>query len=475
MSISLETIGGSESAGPYLPVVALPRAPRAVLLWSRGLTVAGILMTLFTLDVITVVFADFWLFESLGFTSVFWTNFVMGAELYVSAFVLFACAIAVPVLVHDVDEQTRSMVVKTAFLVASVAAYLAATNYSDFLLGGRGFTFDQKDPVFSLDIGFYAFNLPNLWIAWKYIAWAAFLFLCFSVLCANAARARNPVALPLSRLRARVAVSATLTTRVAWALLGTMIAIGVWLTRYDLLLKINADASNIKRGAQYLDVTGLFSNLNYIWVTSFVILAFTAAVFVVLGEMHDATTPAWSTRFRQAGKIAIALVILDFAFKSAVVVRYWIFVKPNEPVIQMPYIARHVDATRRAYGLEDVKEVDFLPNRPGDPVPSAETLLASPALKNAPLWPGFVSYLERWIDRQHAQRILQTQGGARWCTGRRSSSCSSSRSSGRTTTSSTSTASATPSAARNGCSSRRCARRPSTSPSHGSRTGASAS
>ena len=412
MSSALGEIGESESVEPRLPAVSLPRAPRAVLLWSRGLTAATVLVTLFTLDVITVVFADFWLFESLGFKSVFWTNFVMGAELYLSAFVLFACAIGVPAFMHDVDARTRKMVVKTAFLVASVAAYLAATNYTDFLLGGRGFSFDQTDPVFNLDIGFYAFNLPNLWIAWKYVTWAAFLFLCFSILCANAARACDPIALPLSRLRARFALSATPSARVAWALLGTMIAIGVWLSRYDLLLRKNADASNIKRGAQYLDVTGLFSTLNYIWVTSFVILAFTAAVFVLLREMHEATGPAWSARFRQAGKLAIALVILDFGFKSAVVVRYWLFVKPNEPVIQMPYIARHVDATRRAYGLEDIKEVDFLPNRPGDPVPSAEELLASPALKNAPLWPGFVSYLERWIDRQHAQRILQTTGGS---------------------------------------------------------------
>ena len=57
--------------------------------------------------------------------------------------------------------------------------------------------------------------------------------------------------------------------------------------------------------------------------------------------------------------------------------RNWIFVKPNEPVIQLPYIARHVDATRHAYNLEHVQEVDFLPNRPGDPLPTAEALLAA--------------------------------------------------------------------------------------------------
>ena len=64
----------------------------------------------------------------------------------------------------------------------------------------------------------------------------------------------------------------------------------------------------------------------------------------------------------------------------------------------------------QAYGLDKVQEIDFVPNGPGDPVPSADALLSSPTLKNAPLWPGFTSYLERWLDKQHAQRILQTQG-----------------------------------------------------------------
>ncbi|HEY4230473.1 MAG TPA: UPF0182 family protein, partial [Thermoanaerobaculia bacterium] len=415
MSSSVETAAGTQALDAYLPdlpAIELPQAPAAALLWKRGLTVAGILITLFTLDVITIIFADYWLFQSLGLTSVFWTNFVMGAELYVSAFIVFAAGIAVPAYTHDVSPRMRRAFAQTAFLVASVAAYLAATNYSDFLLGGKGFTFDQTDPVFHLDIGFYAFNLPNLWIAWKYLTWGAAFFLLASVFCANAARARNPAALPLSRLRARVALSATPTTQLAWVLLGILTAIGVWLTRYDLLLRNNSDAATIKRGAQYLDVVGFFSNLNYIWLTAFIVLGITAAVWLLLRAIHEPSSPDWRDRVRRFGRLVIWLVVLDFGFKCVVVARYWVFVKPNEPVIQMPYIQRHVDATRAAYNLDGVQEVDFLPNRPGDPVPSADSLLASPTLKNAPLWPGFVSYLERWIDRQHSQRILQTQGSA---------------------------------------------------------------
>ncbi|HEX4441262.1 MAG TPA: UPF0182 family protein [Thermoanaerobaculia bacterium] len=410
MSSSVEAIGhGSvaEAHSATLPAIALPEAPAAALLWSRFLTVAGIVVTLFTLDVITILFADYWLFQSLGFETIFWTNFRMGAELYVPAFIGFFAAIALPAWLHDVSPYARSFARKAAFLVASVAGYLCATNFTEFLLGGKGFDFGKKDPVFGIDIGFYAFDLPNIWIAWRYAIWAAFIFLCSSIAFANLSRARH-TGPTVSRLRTRVAISSSRATRVGWVLIGILAAVGVWLSRYDLLLRNNSDAATIKRGAQYLDVVGLFSTLNYIWFTSFVILAFTAAIFVVLREIgRPSPVPG---RLRRALRVAAWLVIADFAFKSAVVVRYWLFVKPNEPVIQMPYIARHVDATRDAYQLGGIQEVDFLPNRPGDPVPSADSLLSSATLKNAPLWPGFVSYLERWIDRQHAQRILQTQG-----------------------------------------------------------------
>src|SRR5215471_5776190 len=395
-----------------LPPIELPQVPRAALLWSRGLVVASILVTLYTLDRLTVLFADYWLFGSLGVASVFWTNFWMGAELYVAAFILFAVAIAAPAYLTPVPPRTRRFVRNTAFLVASVAAYMSAQNYTEFLLGGKGFEFGSVDPVFHIDIGFYAFNLPNVWIAWRYFAWAAVLNLGFSIACANASRSRDAARLPLSRLSARAAISSTGSTRVALFLTGLMAAAGIWLTRYDLLLKNNSDAASIKRGAQYLDVTGLFSSLNYIWVTTFVILGVTIALVRMLRALDEQGAADWRHRFRKAWKVAVWLVVLDFGFKSAVVIRNWIFVKPNEPVIQLPYIARHVDATRLAYNLEHIQEVDFLPNRPGDPLPTADALLASPTLKNAPLWPGFVSYLERWIDRQHSQRILQTQGSA---------------------------------------------------------------
>jgi hypothetical protein len=312
---------GEDFAG--LPNLTLPRAPRAALLWSRGLVAASILVTLFTLDRITVLFGDYWLFESLGLESCSGPTSGWARSFYAAAFLIFAIAIAFPAYRHDVARSTRRFVVNTAFLVASVAAYLAALQYSEFLLGGRGFDFGKTDPVFDLDIGFYAFNLPNIQTSWRFLTWAAFLMLCFSVACANAAKSDREAAAPLlSRLGRRVGVSATPCTRIAWIALGILAATGVWLSRYGLLLRDNSQAASIKRGAQYLDVTGLFSTLNYIWVTTFVILGATAAVAALLKAIHEQTADGAS----RAGIAGSGLPADPFAHRvdlrsGAVVVR----------------------------------------------------------------------------------------------------------------------------------------------------------
>src|SRR5262245_7516142 len=134
-----------------VPAVDLPKVPRAGMLWSRALTLASIVVTLFTIDRLTVLFGDYWLLNSLGLDDVFWTNFNEGARLYVAGFAVFAFAIAAPAFFHDVGRSARKVFTNIAILIGSVAAYMLAMKYLEFLLGGVGLTFGQTDPVFGND------------------------------------------------------------------------------------------------------------------------------------------------------------------------------------------------------------------------------------------------------------------------------------------------------------------------------------
>src|ERR687896_2044392 len=60
--------------------------------------------------------------------------------------------------------------------------------------------------------------------------------------------------------------------------------------------------------------------------------------------------------------------------------------------------------------MDKVEITQFRPNAPGDPKPTLEELLESPAIRNAPLWPGYHALLERQVDPEYLDRILLKAG-----------------------------------------------------------------
>ena len=103
---------------------------------------------------------------------------------------------------------------------------------------------------------------------------------------------------------------------------------------------------------------------------------------------------------RTLRRVAAGLTATSTIFVVVVGLRQTIAVAPNQPVIQMPYMQHHIEATRNAYALGGVETVRFVPNGLEAPIPEVAELLTSVTVKNAPLWPGFCSYLEELVDLQ---------------------------------------------------------------------------
>jgi len=409
-----ETAGASGAVQlPEIPRAAIPRAPLASVLWSRALVVAWVAVILFLLDGLTLLLSDFWLLQSLDLESVFWTNFSMGSRLFVFGFVTAAFGIASPAYFLRTSRAVKKVAVSIGLLVGVYSGYLLAMEYSNFLLSGSyGVKFGKTDPYFGSDYSFYAFDLPNIVTAWNFLILGSVWGLISAIACSYAASQEPPTSGRfLTRLGSLVARLSTRATRTALVVFGVLLAAGIFLGRYELLYKDNK-ASSIKVGPSYIDMEGFFSNLNYIYLTTVLVIGATVAAVLMLKRLHavPAGEPVWGPRSRKLGLAVVLMLALDFAFRLAVEIRGLTAVGPNEPVIQLPYIARHIDATREAYKLENIQEVSFTPRGPGDPLPDARKILASAAVKNLPLWPGYTSYLEDYLDRQHSERVIQTKG-----------------------------------------------------------------
>jgi len=392
---------------------ALPVAPEAGVLWRRTFIVVLIGLGLFFLDRLTVLLATYWFFDAVGLVSVFWTNLRAGVLLFAIGFVMFAGAIVAPAYLHAVSSSSRGLYRWCGMAVGLVAAYLFALQYAEFLPAFPNVGFEEVDPVFGRDVGFYVFVLPAAWVGWWTLLAAAVVALISSASAAYESRRDLEAPATMGTLSAFFGrVSSPFTTGLVLAL-GLVGAVGVRLSRFDLLVKDNG-ASTIHNGAEVLDITGLFSTLNYIHLTSFGVLGLTGGLFFVLRGisrgLEDTRREGWTFPARKAALLVLTPIVLDLSFWTAVGLRNLIGVLPNEPVIQLDLIDRHIQATLKGYGLDGIEISSFLPATDGDPLPTAEELLANVALRNAPLWPGFVSKLERLIDPQHAERILQTGG-----------------------------------------------------------------
>jgi uncharacterized membrane protein (UPF0182 family) len=407
---------------PDLPELELPSVPDAALFWTRFLKFGLVLLALFLLDGLTFVLFDYWLLQSLQFENVFWTNFKMGAALFTIATLLYSLAVAVPAYVHPVGAVARRIALLSSLIVGPLAGYFLCVHYLDFLLMFNPGQFGKVDPIFGLDYGFYVFVLHGLWDIMQTLLGAAICFVVSSVLCAYIAGRQAQEPAGMSRVAGVVGLCATPCTLVAVSLLGVVTASALWLSRYELVYRENAKkidqtfySTAVFNGATYVDVTGFFSTYNHYFVSTGIALLMTAFLVVLLRSLalavqRDPRGDNWFPRVKKCGVWLCVLLAADFVFLGAIGLRQLIFVTPNQPVIQLEYIRRHIDATREGFNLENIEQVSFVPKDGKDPLPTAEELLAHPSMKNASLWPGFVSRLEAQLDPQHSRRVIQTNG-----------------------------------------------------------------
>src|SRR4051812_1869235 len=242
-----------------LPLVELPRVPAPGRLWSRALAFAAVLIVFFLLDQLANLLMQYWFLQSLGFESVFWTNFKAGAVLFTVAFVLWSAAVVVPVMLSELQGLARRRGIQLGLLIGLVFGLRDARHYLTYLPFFNSRSFGSADPIFHHDIGFYAFKYPAIVMTAHELTEIAMLALVAGIACAWITRARHPRPELMGRAAGIVGQLATPFTAAAVVTTGVLLAIDDWLRVYALLWKDNTDRS-IPNGASNLDVAGIWSN-----------------------------------------------------------------------------------------------------------------------------------------------------------------------------------------------------------------------
>lgn len=361
--------------GRTRPVDAQPGTPRRSSA-RRWWILVGVLIALLVIpSLLTDMITDWMWFTSQNLADVYTTRLWLALGVFFGGTILaalffwanwtFAARASRTTTVFPGQRTPISgRVVQTITIVSAVVLGLfmgsiAASEWPTILLWIHGASFGQTDPLFHNDIGFYVFTLPFYSLA---RGWAMGLLFVAAVGVVivyainsgvsgwlQAASTNNGSggsggssarrgSIPRFNFNLDKHVGTHLSVLGAIFLL--LIAVGYWLSTFNLLYSTNSKAY----GAGYTDVNARLPALNILMV-----VAAAAAVLLII----NLWVRTWKLLIGAVGVWLVALVIVGGVYPWFV---QQFIVSPSELTKETPYILNSIAATRQAFGLDKFSE-----------------------------------------------------------------------------------------------------------------------
>jgi uncharacterized membrane protein (UPF0182 family) len=338
--------------------------------WSR-ITGRAVLiafgLTIFAVVVFGRAIANFYVdslwHRALGRSDVFWGQIWAKVTLFVLFFVVFAVVAGVNLMVADRTAPTsfpanmhpyverfhevfghRLRLVRygTALVLAFILALPAVAQWQEWLLFRNSQSFGVSDAQFGVDVGFYVFELPFITFAvdWLFAALVIVLLLTLAAHLLNGGvlfTSSSPTVRPATKVHLAVLL----------AVLASVKAADYWLTRYEL----TTETRGFVQGATYTVVKAQLPAMMLLVL----IALLTAVLFLV-----TIRTDRWRVPIVASGLWLVVLIVGGLIYPALV---QSLVVKPNQGEREAPYIARNVEATKAAMGIDEVttRDVTFGP------------------------------------------------------------------------------------------------------------------
>ena len=339
------------------PASDLPRQRTSRRISRRGTIIGGVILLIVAL-LFSRALAQFYIdalwHDALGRSDVFWGQVRAKLTMFVMFFLAFllmaglnlyfadrAAPQQFPANVHPYVERfhevfgqrLRFIRYATAGVLAFILALPATSHWQEWLLFRNSVSFGVSDPQFQVDVGFYVFELPFLSFAidWLFAALIIVLLLTMAAHLLNGGvlfTSSTPTVRPATRVHFAVLL----------ALLAAVKAADYWLTRYAL----TNETRGFVQGATYTVVNAQIPALMLLML----IALLTAGLYL------------WTIRSNRwrlpivASALWLVIALVGGLVYPALV--QWAVVRPNQGEREATYIARNVEATRRALGLDKV-------------------------------------------------------------------------------------------------------------------------
>jgi uncharacterized membrane protein (UPF0182 family) len=327
--------------------------------------------------------ADWWWFQSVGLTRVFVTGWlartIIGAAAGVVAFAFFFANFrfalrgiapdAVQLRIRgaaprvDLTRFFRWLAWPVAAVLALAAAGSASVRWMDVLQWLKAAPFGETDAVFGRDIGYYVFTVPVLADALDLvIGWLVITLLLVTLVYLL----RRDVIV----MRRRVTIERAAEGHLAVLLAGLLLFVALHDVLVDLPMLLYSTTGPLT-GASYADLAVARPAL---WISA--IVAAAGAAWIVVGARRRRLVSAAVAAAVAYLGVGIGGMLVRTAVQRLVVI-------PNELAKETPQLERHIQATRKAWGIDRV-EVRDLSGESG--LTWADIRANAPTIRNVRLW-----------------------------------------------------------------------------------------
>ncbi|MFE4107576.1 UPF0182 family membrane protein [Almyronema epifaneia] len=333
---------------------------KTIQLRTRLLTVALVVFLALLLLSRTLVhfLTESWWFAATGFADVFWTRITWQVGIWLVTFLVYGLLLSMNYwlamrLTRDRPFYTypnlnlqpyaqvlpRYVAYGVIVLLTLSAASSSVSAWETILKHLNPTDFDQSDPIFGQDIGFYFFHLPFYEVLQRGLLGLVVWCMVLSI----AVYAAKGEIRPERGWKYFLTGEAKTHLCILLAIAALTIAFGFWLKRYELLYS----AGGVVFGAGYTDV---HARLHAYWLMGFVTVAIAILFLVSLGR-SGFSLPTVGIAFYLGVLLLVNGVYPWFQQKFVV--------EPNELEKERPYIENNIQFTRAAYDLDQVQTEDF--------------------------------------------------------------------------------------------------------------------
>lgn len=316
--------------------------------WFKLIALISIFFLLFLVGTFIRLRLDCIWFDVIGYVSVFWTIFktkiFVSVLLFLTSF-LFSYLNLFLVFRLTKKVQRNNIIFLIAFLLSLMIMGGSSQSWLYILQYFHAIPFELSDPQFHLDIGFYVFKLPLLWLGYQLVNAWLLLNLIVTILSYVILLPRGVEIISKnikSRIFSGVEKKGLLHSGVLLGLFIMWQTVQYKLASYELLYSqlgsvIGAGAADI--GAR-LPVYYLMMGLSVV-----------VGIWIIFTSSKNIRHPL----FILGGYILI--VILATGIYPRMYQKF--IIDPDELTQEKPYLERNIHYTRLAYGIENLTEVEY--------------------------------------------------------------------------------------------------------------------